>query len=221
MISRFKEIDFEKPRKSSEIKHGHINLNESNETTHYSIVDSFGNAVSVTTTLNSNFGSKLISPSLGYFFNNEMDDFSIKTGSPNIYGLIGGKNNSINAEKRMLSSMTPTIIEKNNKLYMILGSPGGPTIITSVLQTILNVSFFNMTIQEAVIKPRFHHLWFPDQIFYEQNAISNKTKNKLMDNGYKFDDSYSLIGRVDAILIEKNKIFTAADPRGDDYGDGK
>ena len=221
LISRFQEIDFEKPRKSSEIKHGHINLNESNETTHYSIVDSFGNAVSVTTTLNSNFGSKLISPSLGYFFNNEMDDFSIKTGSPNIYGLIGGKNNSINAEKRMLSSMTPTIIEKNNKLYMILGSPGGPTIITSVLQTILNVSFFNMTILEAVIKPRFHHLWFPDQIFYEQNAISNKTKNKLMDNGYKFDDSYSLIGRVDAILIEKNKIFTAADPRGDDYGDGK
>ena len=221
MISRFKEIDFEKPRKSSEIKHGHINLNESNETTHYSIVDSFGNAVSVTTTLNSNFGSKLISPSLGYFFNNEMDDFSIKTGSPNIYGLIGGKNNSINAEKRMLSSMTPTIIEKNNKLYMILGSPGGPTIITSVLQTILNVSFFNMTIEEAVIKPRFHHLWLPDQIFYEQNAISNKTKNKLMDIGYKFDNSSSLIGRVDAILIEKNKIFTAADPRGDDYGDGK
>ena len=150
-----------------------------------------------------------------------MDDFSIKSGFPNIYGLVGGKNNSVVAEKRMLSSMTPTIIEKNNKIYMILGSPGGPTIITSVLQTILNVSLFNMNIEEAVNKGRFHHIWLPDKIFYEINTFNEKTKNKLIDLGYKFDTSLNSIGRVDAILIENNKIFTAADPRGDDYSYGK
>ncbi len=221
LFSRFNNIDFENPKKSLEINHGNINLDESYETTHYSIIDSFGNAVSVTTTLNSNFGSKLIPPSLGFFLNNEMDDFSIKSGFPNIYGLVGGKNNSVVAEKRMLSSMTPTIIEKNNKIYMILGSPGGPTIITSVLQTILNVSLFNMNIEEAVNKGRFHHIWLPDKIFYEINTFNEKTKNKLIDLGYKFDNTFNTIGRVDAILIENNKIFTAADPRGDDYSYGK
>ena len=221
LLSRFNSIDFENPKKSLEIKHGNFNLNESDETTHYSIVDSFGNAVSVTTTLNSNFGSKLIPPSLGFFLNNEMDDFSIKSGYPNIYGLVGGENNSVVAEKRMLSSMTPTIIEKNNKTYMILGSPGGPTIITSILQTILNVSLFNMNIEEAVNRGRFHHIWLPDKIFYEINTFNEKTKNKLIDIGYKFAETFSSIGRVDAILIENNKIFTAPDPRGDDYSYGK
>ena len=221
LLSRFNSIDFENPKKSLEIKHGNFNLNESDETTHYSIVDSFGNAVSVTTTLNSNFGSKLIPPSLGFFLNNEMDDFSIKSGYPNIYGLVGGENNSVVAEKRMLSSMTPTIIEKNNKTYMILGSPGGPTIITSILQTILNVSLFNMNIEEAVNRGRFHHIWLPDKIFYEINTFNEKTKNKLTDIGYKFAETFSSIGRVDAILIENNKIFTAPDPRGDDYSYGK
>ena len=221
LLSRFNSIDFENPKKSLEIKHGNFNLNESDETTHYSIVDSFGNAVSVTTTLNSNFGSKLIPPSLGFFLNNEMDDFSIKPGYPNIYGLVGGENNSVVSEKRMLSSMTPTIIEKNNKTYMILGSPGGPTIITSILQTILNVSLFNMNIEEAVKRGRFHHIWLPDKIFYEINTFNEKTKNKLIDIGYKFAETFSSIGRVDAILIENNKIFTAPDPRGDDYSYGK
>ena len=221
LLSRFNSIDFENPKKSLEIKHGNFNLNESDETTHYSIVDSFGNAVSVTTTLNSNFGSKLIPPSLGFFLNNEMDDFSIKSGYPNIYGLVGGENNSVVSEKRMLSSMTPTIIEKNNKTYMILGSPGGPTIITSILQTILNVSLFNMNIKEAVNRGRFHHIWLPDKIFYEINTFNEKTKNKLIDIGYKFAETFSSIGRVDAILIENNKIFTAPDPRGDDYSYGK
>ena len=221
LLSRFNSIDFENPKKSLEIKHGNFNLNESDETTHYSIVDSFGNAVSVTTTLNSNFGSKLIPPSLGFFLNNEMDDFSIKSGYPNIYGLVGGENNSVVAEKRMLSSMSPTIIEKNNKTYMILGSPGGPTIITSILQTILNVSLFNMNIEEAVNRGRFHHIWLPDKIFYEINTFNEKTKNKLIDLGYKFSEAFSSIGRVDAILIENNKIFTAPDPRGDDYSYGK
>ena len=221
LLSRFNSIDFENPKKSLEIKHGNFNLNESDETTHYSIVDSFGNAVSVTTTLNSNFGSKLIPPSLGFFLNNEMDDFSIKSGYPNIYGLVGGENNSVVSEKRMLSSMTPTIIEKNNKTYMILGSPGGPTIITSILQTILNVSLFNMNIEEAVNRGRFHHIWLPDKIFYEINTFTEKTKNKLTDIGYKFAETFSSIGRVNAILIENNKIFTAPDPRGDDYSYGK
>ena len=218
---RFSEINFIKPNKSSEIKHGDIKLHESKETTHYSITDSYGNAVSVTTTLNSNFGSKLISPTLGYFYNNEMDDFSIKPGVPNIYGLIGGINNSIYPEKRMLSSMTPTIIEKNNELFMILGSPGGPTIITSILQTILNVTMFNMSIQDAVNKSRFHHLWLPDKIFYESNAFSNKIIDSLKNDGYIFNNKPSSIGRVDAILFKNNKIYTAADPRGDDYADGK
>ena len=218
---RFSEINFIKPIKSSEIKHGDIKLHESKETTHYSITDSYGNAVSVTTTLNSNFGSKLISPTLGYFYNNEMDDFSIKPGVPNIYGLIGGINNSIYPEKRMLSSMTPTIIEKNNELFMILGSPGGPTIITSILQTILNVTMFNMSIQDAVNKSRFHHLWLPDKIFYESNAFSNKIIDSLKNDGYIFNNKPSSIGRVDAILFKNNKIYTAADPRGDDYADGK
>ena len=221
LLSRFNSIDFENPKKSLEIKHGNFNLNESDETTHYSIVDSFGNAVSVTTTLNSNFGSKLIPPSLGFFLNNEMDDFSIKPGYPNIYGLVGGENNSVVSEKRMLSSMTPTIIEKNNKTYMILGSPGGPTIITSILQTILNVSLFNMNIKEAVKRGRFHHIWLPDKIFYEINTFNEKIKNKLTDIGYKFAETFSSIGRVNAILIENNKIFTAPDPRGDDYSYGK
>ena len=218
---RFSEINFIKPKKSSEIKHGDIKFHESEETTHYSITDSYGNAVSVTTTLNSNFGSKLISPTLGYFYNNEMDDFSIKPGVPNIYGLIGSVNNSIYPEKRMLSSMTPTIIEKNNELFMILGSPGGPTIITSILQTILNVTMFNMSIQDAVNKSRFHHLWLPDKIFYESNAFSNKIIDSLKNDGYIFNNKSSLIGRVDAILIKNNKIYTAADPRGDDYAEGK
>ena len=150
-----------------------------------------------------------------------MDDFSIKPGVPNIYGLIGGINNSISPEKRMLSSMTPTIIEKNNELFMILGSPGGPTIITSVLQTILNVSMFNMSIQNAVNKSRFHHLWLPDKIYYESNAVSNKVLESLKNDGYIFNNKPSSIGRVDAILIKNNKIYTAADPRGDDYADGK
>ena len=136
--SRFKSFSFDSIQGSNSINPGNILINESNETTHYSIVDKFGNAVSVTTTLNGNYGSKLIPSELGFFLNNEMDDFSIKPGSPNMYGLIGGKTNSIEPQKRMLSSMTPSIIELNGKLSMVLGSPGGPTIITSVLQTLLN-----------------------------------------------------------------------------------
>ena len=157
--SRFNSFSFDSIQSSESIDPGNILINESNETTHYSIVDKFGNAVSVTTTLNGNYGSKLIPSKLGFFLNNEMDDFSIKPGSPNMYGLIGGKTNSIEPEKRMLSSMTPSIIELNGKLSMVLGSPGGPTIITSVLQTVLNFYEFGFDMQKSVDASRFHHIW--------------------------------------------------------------
>ena len=219
---RLNSIDFINPKPSSQINPGDVVFNESFETTHYSILDSYGNAVSVTTTLNSNFGSKIIVPSLGFFLNNEMDDFSIKPGEPNIYGLIGGKVNSIEPQKRMLSSMTPTIIEKDGKLSMILGSPGGPTIITSVLQTILNVYLFGDNINESVNQPRFYHLWLPDKIYLEKGAFDSQTVDSLKSLGYVINKKFSSIGRVDAIYIDKtNKIFTAADPRGDDYSLGE
>ena len=217
---RFSIFDFEKSNKSEDVMPGEI-LKESNETTHYSIVDRFGNAVSVTTTLNGNYGSKLISDELGFFFNNEMDDFSIKPGFPNMYGLIGGEINAIEPEKRMLSSMTPTIIEENEELSMILGSPGGPTIITSVLQTILNVYEYNFEMQESVDKSRFHHLWLPDKIYYESGVLDNDLKNNLKQKGYKFNNNESTIGRVDAIHIDKEKYFhPGADKRGDDTAIG-
>ena len=217
---RFSIFDFEKSNKSEDVIAGEI-LVESNETTHYSIVDRFGNAVSVTTTLNGNYGSKLISDELGFFFNNEMDDFSIKPGFPNMYGLIGGEINAIEPEKRMLSSMTPTIIEENEELSMILGSPGGPTIITSVLQTILNFYEYNFEMQESVDKSRFHHLWLPDKIYYESGVLDNDLKNNLKQKGYKFNNNESTIGRVDAIHIDKQKYFhPGADKRGDDTAIG-
>ena len=159
-----KDFSFEKPTDSNDIGYGNIEIYESNETTHYSIVDQFGNAIAVTTTLNGTFGSKLFSNELGFFLNNEMDDFSSKPGYPNMYGLIGGEANKIEPKKRMLSSMTPTIVEKEGDLYMTLGTPGGSTIITSVVQTILNVHEFEMTMNEVVNSPRFHHQWKPDSI---------------------------------------------------------
>ena len=219
--SRFKSFSFSNALSSENIDPGKILINESNETTHYSIVDKFGNAVSVTTTLNGNYGSKLIPSEFGFFLNNEMDDFSIKSGAPNMYGLIGGKTNSIEPGKRMLSSMTPSIIEQNGNLSMVLGSPGGPTIITSVLQTILNFYEFNFTMQKSVDSPRFHHTWYPDKIFYEKNILSKKIKDDLSKKGYGFNSKQSVIGRVDAIHIDENQMFHGgADKRGDDKSIG-
>ena len=219
--SRFKSFSFNNAQPSKSISPGELLINESNETTHYSIVDNFGNAVSVTTTLNGNYGSKLISSELGFFLNNEMDDFSIKPGSPNLYGLIGGKTNSIEPEKRMLSSMTPSIVELNGKLSMVLGSPGGPTIITSVLQTLLNFYEFEYDMQESVDASRFHHTWLPDKIFYEKNTFSKMVKDNLLNKGYTLNPNYSTIGRVDAIHIDENKIFYGGeDKRGDDKSIG-
>ena len=219
--SKISDFSFQKSTKSVDIFPGSIILNESNETTHYSIVDQFGNAVAVTTTLNGSYGSKLYPPNLGFFLNNEMDDFSIKPGVPNMYGLTGGEINSIQPQKRMLSSMTPTIVKKNGKLYLVLGSPGGPTIITSVLQTILNFEIFGFEIQEAVDKPRFHHLWLPDKIYYEDGIINDKIRENLENNGFILNNQNSTIGRVDAIHVDENDfLFGGADKRGDDKSVG-
>ena len=220
--NRMQSFSFDKPTASKDISHGSVQIVESMETTHYSIVDQYGNAVSVTTTLNGGYGSKLYSSELGFFLNNEMDDFSSKPGEPNMFGLIGAKANEIAPEKRMLSSMTPTIVEKNGKLWMVVGTPGGSTIITSVLQTILNVHEFKMGMQESVNQPRFHHQWLPDMIMIEPNQFNKNVINELRSIGYTIDERNSrIIGKVDAILVLKNgKLEAGADPRGDDTAIG-
>ena len=216
--NRMKSFTFNLASESKEIQAGKIDSKESEETTHYSILDKEGNAVAVTTTLNGSYGSKVFVEDGGYFLNNEMDDFSIKPGFANMFGLIGSEINSIKPEKRMLSSMTPTIILKDGKLYMILGTPGGSTIITSVLQTILNVHEFGMDIQSAINAPRFHHQWLPEKIEFENGVFDELSMKKLQDKGYDVKQEYNrVIGRVDAILISKSGIITTgADPRGDD-----
>ena len=214
---RMKNFSFEKATLSSEVAHGNIEIIESDETTHYAIVDQFGNAVSVTTTINGGYGSKLYSSELGFFLNNEMDDFSSKPGVPNMFGLLGAKANKIAPEKRMLSSMTPTIVEKNGKLFMVVGTPGGSTIITSVLQTILNVHEFDMSMQDAVNAARFHHQWMPDVIKMEPNSFSNTVKSELKQLNYQLDESNAIvIGKVAAILVlENGQLEGGADKRGD------
>ena len=215
---RMSSFSFNNATPSRDLNPGNIIWKESDQTTHYSIIDLEGNAVSVTTTLNGNFGSKLFVEEGGFFLNNEMDDFSIKSGEANMYGLVGGEINKIAPNKRMLSSMTPTIVEENGKLALILGSPGGSSIITSVLQVILNVFEFNMSIDEAVNAPRFHHQWIPEHIDLEPNTFSTKKIEELRGKGYHIDRKRDrLIGRVDAIRISSDfDIIPSADNRGDD-----
>jgi gamma-glutamyltranspeptidase/glutathione hydrolase len=215
-------FSFDKATLSSDVSHGSIQIIESDETTHYSIIDQFGNAISATTTINGAYGSKLYCSELGFFLNNEMDDFSSKAGVPNMFGLIGAEANKIMPEKRMLSSMTPTIIEKDGKLLMSVGTPGGSTIITSVLQTILNVHEFDMTMQEAVNAPRFHHQWLPDVILMEPNSFPKELVEKLNALGYTTNEERSrVIGKVDGILVlPDGTLEGGADKRGDDIAVG-
>ena len=190
-------------------------FSESEETTHYSIIDKNGNAVSTTTTINSSYGSGVIVDGAGFFLNNEMDDFSSKPGVPNQFGLLGSEANKIEPNKRMVSSMSPTIILKENKPYMIVGSPGGSTISTVVLQVILNVLDFDMDIQKAIDMSRIHHQWLPDKLFYEEFSLSLDVKKSLLNMNYIFGAERTL-GRVEGIIVDsKNQIYLGAtDPRG-------
>ena len=219
---RMDDFSFKAATPSESVKHGQVMILESAETTHYSIIDQFGNAVSVTTTLNGGYGGKLYCPDLGFFLNNEMDDFSSKPGVPNMFGLIGAEANSIAPEKRMLSSMTPTIVEKDDELYMVVGTPGGSTIITSVLQTILNVHEFKMGMQEAVDAPRFHHQWLPDLIMMEPDKFPAELKDRLKSKGYDIlERENSIIGKVNGTLVlPGGKMEGGADHRGDDTAVG-
>ena len=212
---RYDEISFLKATPSILVSSGKIPPSESPETTHISVVDANGNAVAITTTLNSSFGNKVMVKGAGFFLNNEMDDFSSKTGSPNQFGLIGGEANAIAPNKRMLSSMTPTIVTYKDKLKMVAGTPGGSTIITSVYQTLLNVIDHGMGMQEAVNAKRVHHQWYPDEIRVETDALTENVQNDLEKLGHQLRIT-DKIGRMDCILVlPDGRLEGGADPRGD------
>ncbi len=216
IMNRMQNFNPNVASKSENISHG---IMTSEETTHFSILDQWGNAVSITTTLNGSYGAFTVVKGAGFILNNEMDDFSVKPGIPNMYGLVGSEANKIEPNKRMLSSMTPTIIEKDGKVSMVVGTPGGSTIITSVFQTIVNVLDFDMTVSEAVNAPRFHHQWLPDVIMHESKAIPEESRKKLTAMGHTLKER-GAIGRVEAITIKNGVIQGAADVRGDDDAKG-
>ena len=223
--NRMNNFFMDKATPSKDIFAGDASDYESSETTHYSVIDSDGNAVSVTTTINIGYGSGIVVEGAGFFLNNEMDDFSVKAGVPNYFGLVGNDANAIEPGKRPLSSMTPTIVLKNNKPFIILGSPGGSRIITTVLQTILNVTIHNMSIQEAVFAPRVHSQWLPDVIMVEPRSINKDVRKLLKQKGHKISpyiiySGMEMIGEMNAILINEIGYFGGADKRGENTAIG-
>ncbi len=219
---RWSEIDSLYSTPSTNVTHGNISFDyeEIEETTHYSVVDKWGNAVSVTTTINGWFGNGIVVDGAGFLLNNEMDDFSIKPGVPNAYGLIGNVANAIQPNKRMLSSMSPTIVENSEgDLYLILGSPGGSTIITTTAQIIMNVIDFNMSIEDAVEAPRFHHQWLPDYIQIEEKKFSIETINELNKRGHEIKHRTS-IGEANSIQVLDGLLYGAADSRRNSHAMG-
>jgi gamma-glutamyltranspeptidase/glutathione hydrolase len=214
-----------KASSSTKIKPGRFSFHESEETTHLCVIDKEGNAVSVTTTLNNSYGSRTVIGRAGFILNDEMDDFSIKPGVPNMYGAVGGEANAIMPGKRMLSSMTPTIVLQNDpqdsvyKPFLIVGTPGGTTIPTSVFQTLVNIIDFNLSTEDAVYKPKFHHQWLPDIVEVE-NAFSAATKDSLEKMGYIVKGRNG-IGRTEVIkILPDGKFEAVADNRGNDAADG-
>jgi gamma-glutamyltranspeptidase/glutathione hydrolase len=217
---RMDNFNSDRATPSSSAGPGNPGFDESPETTHYSVVDAEGNAVAVTTTLNGSWGSGIVVRGAGFLLNNEMDDFSVKPGFPNMYGLTGSDANAIEPGKRMLSSMTPVIVEKEGKLFMVAGSPGGSTIPTSVFQVIINVIDYNMNIGEAVDNGRFHHQWLPDHISFERNSLDSAVMAELQSMGHRLYPVESL-GRVNAIhVIGDDRIEGAGDRRGDNSACG-
>ncbi len=217
---RMESFRSDAPTPSSELGPGNVNFHESEETTHLSVMDAEGNAVAVTTTLNDSYGSKTVVGGAGFFLNNEMDDFSIKPGVPNMYGAIGGEANAIHPGKRMLSSMTPTLVLKDNKPYIVIGTPGGTTIPTQVFQALVNILEFGMSADDAINKPKFHHQWLPDELILEKGFIET-TKEALRSMGYIVGKERNAIGRTEIILVRPDgKKEAVADRRGDDSAAG-
>ncbi len=186
--------------KSENVDHGDAYYKESSQTTHYSVADQWGNVVSVTTTINDNYGNKVVVDGAGFFLNNEMDDFVSKPGVPNMYGLLGSDANAIEPNKRMLSSMTPTIVLKDGKPYLATGSPGGGRIITAVLNNIVNLIDYEMTLGDAIDLPRFHHQWYPDEIQIERGMLTGEVVYNLVKMGYKITEIGDFAS-IDAILF--------------------
>ncbi|MBM3414963.1 MAG: gamma-glutamyltransferase [Bacteroidetes bacterium] len=217
---RMKNYDPAKATPSTEIKPGVLSAAESTETTHLSVIDKDGNAVAVTTTLNNSYGSRTVVGGAGFFLNDEMDDFSIKPGVPNMYGAVGGEANAIQPGKRMLSSMTPTIVLKDDKPFIVVGTPGGTTIPTQIFQTLVNILEFNMSTGDAVYKPKFHHQWLPDEVVIEK-GFSITVKEAMQKMGYTFSKERSGIGRTEIIkVLPDGKFEAVADNRGEDAAEG-
>lgn len=206
---------------SDSISHGDpLEYQESKETTHFSVVDADGNAVAITTTLNGSFGNKLAVDGAGFLLNNEMDDFTAQPGEPNMFGLIQGKANAVAPKKRMLSSMSPTIVTKNDSTRMVLGAAGGPMIITATFHNFLNMTVFGMEPQKANSAPRFHHQWMPDKLYYEEFGLSPDTKEKLKEWGHTLNATGS-VGRAHTIYVDEDGLkYGAPDPRGDGAAEG-